>query len=169
MDDANATRAIRDALRVTVANGLVIVGFYQMSPAMVRFLTEIGLIHDGVLRRREAIAMGRMSSRDLMARLRHAHNGSTLRSLAALFRMRFGISREERLMRSAVDRVFREASDVDALIDALEERIPYRDLSSVRDLVCNYGVGQAAVHDHGTCCIAELRAPPIQKVETGNR
>ncbi len=136
MADAQQIETIlREATRIVSGTGGVFVAFYRFSAAQKRFLTSLGLLRDGTLHARAALALHRLGFRALVARVARTAGISTFQAALLCIRTGLECTRQERRVALAMRRVFAQTGDPVAFIAAMPETQPYRDRSAIERLL----------------------------------
>jgi SAM-dependent methyltransferase len=166
MDDEHLIRSIiTDAVRVTRADGAVLVAFYRLNPGAERLFRSAGLITDeDRLLQKIVYEMATMSVPELIATVSRLSGVGSLRALLMLARFPLTLPARERRMARSLTRMLKKATrdlgSPDPLLDSAIEEVPFRSKESIEKLFSRLDLPLHEMHMFDTCHVVRTgRAP----------
>ena len=155
-DETEIKRIMDEARRVVSPTGNIFVAFYRASAAVEEFLTELGLLHDHILLQREALAINRLESFQMLGWVAKRAGVGYLRAALLLMRMTLFSSLREKVTAVKMKQIFRKMNDASSLIESAPEKLPYRNEAEIRNLLDRLGVPIKQLTTLRSCIIVRI-------------
>jgi len=155
-DEEAIAAMLKEGKRVLQPGGTMFVAFYRTSPALVEFLTRLGLLKQNSIHQKECMEsylLGPMQMVDWVA----AKAGvSRFKAALLLFRMAVGGTFREKMTTLKLQKIFRDPARARAITESAPETQPYRDEAEIGKLFGRLGVPGSSVQVMPTCFVVRL-------------
>ena len=159
-DTVMIKKIINEAKRVAKDFGSVLVAFSAIHPISEDLLKQIGLLtSDGQLFQRKIFAASRLKPLEFIRMVRTEAGLGFFATIRMLLMRQLFLPKKEKAMLKAKSRLWKEADNPDALIDASCEVLPYRDNQSIRELFTELDIPLDSVIEFVNCKIAQVKQP----------
>jgi SAM-dependent methyltransferase len=155
-DETEIKRIIGEAKRVVSPTGSIFVAFYRASAALEDFLTRLGLLNDHMLLQREALAINRLESFQMLGWVAKRAGVGYLRAALLLIRMTLFSSLREKVTAVKMKQIFHKMNDASSLIESAPEKLPYRNEAEIRNLFDRLGVPIKKLTTLRSCIIVRI-------------
>jgi len=152
MSDEEEIRGIlNEGRRIAEEPGNIFVAFYRFSAATEDFVIRLGLLRNSVLRFREVLEVYRLKPVQTMSWVaKHSKTGYAGAVMLALRSWAFS-SWQEKRNALHMQKVFRKATDADALIQTAPENQTYRNEVEIRNLFARLAIPIRQLETSGSC------------------
>jgi ubiquinone/menaquinone biosynthesis C-methylase UbiE len=155
-DEAQILAILNEGKRIADSTGVILVAFYRTSAANVEFLERLGLLKDGVLRFRETLEIYRLNPLQAIGWVAKRTGVSFFRAVMMSLRSSLCSTWQEKRNAIQMQRVFSNASDATALIEAAPEQQPYRNEIEIQNLFARLAISIKRFDGFGNCYVVQI-------------
>ena len=155
-DETEIKLIMDEAARIVNPTGNIFVGFYRASAAVEELLTRLGLLRNHILSQREALAMNRLGSFQMLRWVAGKAGVSCFRAALLLVRMALFSTLREKLTAVKMKKILQKMKDANSLITSAPEKLPYRKEAEIRNLFKRLGVPMKQFRKLSSCFIVRM-------------
>lgn len=147
-EDENAIKAmLRESRRVVRRSGKIFVAFYRLSAASENFMRRVGLLKNETVALRESLELYLLNPFQMVSWVAKKSGLSHLGATLLLMRMATLRTRK----------IFRKMDNPKSLIEAAQERQPYRNQAAIQDLFERLAIQVKQLDVFASCYIARIQ------------
>ena len=155
-DEAEIKRILGEAKRIVSPTGNIFVAFYRASAAVEDLLTDLGLLHNHILSQREALAINRLGSFQMLRWVARKAGVGYFGAALLLMRMTLFSTLREKMTAMKMKKIFRQMNDASLLIESAPEKLPYRNEAEIRNLFRRLDIPLEQLTALSSCFIARI-------------
>lgn len=155
-DEPTIGAILKEGRRIVHDSGPLFVAFYRVTPASERFLEITGLLKNHVLSQRECLRMNRLTPPQMVAWVANRTGRGYLAATGTMLRLTARCSLKEKKMTFAMQKLFRNVQDPEALIHTASETVPYRNEPEIRNLFARLAIPLKQLQTFGSCFMVRI-------------
>jgi ubiquinone/menaquinone biosynthesis C-methylase UbiE len=157
MAEEEEIRAIlKEGRRVARPDGKLFVAFYRMSNALEEFILQVGLLKDNMVCLRRSMEMYLLNPGQMVVWVAKQASLSYLGAALLLVRMSARSTMREKATTFRMQKIFRNPGTAKALINAAQEKQPYRNEAEIRNLFQRLGIPIKEAQTFETCFMVQV-------------
>jgi ubiquinone/menaquinone biosynthesis C-methylase UbiE len=157
MGDEQEIRAIlSEGRRVASPSGKIFVAFYRLSRGQEDFLTRVGLLSNNVLSHRQCLEMYLLNPVEMVSWVAKQARVGYFRATAMLLALSVFTTIHEKGITFRMQRIFRNPNTAQALIEAAQEKQPYRNEAEITHLFARLAIPIKQVQGTRSCWLVEI-------------
>jgi len=155
-DEQTIGAILKEGRRVVPASGPHFVAFYRVTPAPEEFLKTTGLLKNHILSQRECLRMNRLTPPQRVAWVANRTGRGYLAATGTMLWLAARCSLKEKRMTFAMQKMFRNLQDPEALINTASETVPYRNEAEIRNLFARLAIPIRQLQTFGSCFMVQI-------------
>ncbi len=157
-DEELIMKIINEARRVATDSGCVLVAFLSVHPIVEQFLERIGIITpEGKCLQKRMYQITRLNPMEAIQWIRKEVGLGFFETIRMFMTMQFFLPKKEKIASKSLSRLWKEADDPDALIEASCEILPYRNTKRIKELLTRLSIPVDALIEFDSCKIARIK------------
>jgi len=155
-DEAGIREIINEARRVADHMGVILVAFYKIGGGTERFLRQLGLLKNNVLRFREALRIYRLNPMQAVAWVAERAGVGFVRATCLLLGSMACCTLQDKRNAFHMRRICADPRDAESLIRSAPEQVAYRTEADIRKLFAELVIPIRQLQAFGNCFIVQI-------------